>query len=359
MTNAATPAALGDERWPSSLETPTSADGELDGARYGFPGCRTIHIPASEVAEYDGRFEYWDGETGAAWVCEPTTIYHEAPSQRLAWLAKMIGAMRGSPIETFGTADLLQRDTRGQRKSILQADQMVYVHPRTNGPAGSVVEVGEDDLPDVVLEVDHTTDARRRKLGIYQRQRFPEIWVEVPEHRPASRPRSRLAGLTIHLLDPGHQDADANGYRNAGVSRAFPGWTAAEIHRALGEAEVSQETVAVLRRVGRTLGEWEGTSPDDDVFLREARRESREEGRLSGVVEGIVEGVAEGHLQGLRDNLGTMLTQKSVALSEQVEACLAAVTVEQGDAFIRAAMESRDEADFLRRARTIQRSVHK
>lgn len=48
--------------------------------------------------------------------------------------------------------------------------------------------VGEHDFPDVVLEVDHTTDVRRGKLGLYEAWGFPEVWVEVPDDRTAPRP---------------------------------------------------------------------------------------------------------------------------------------------------------------------------
>ncbi len=36
--------------------------------------------------------------------------------------------------------------------------------------------------------------------------------------------------------------------------------------------------MAVLRRIGRTLGEREGTSQDDEPFLRKEREQSRTEG---------------------------------------------------------------------------------
>ena len=65
--------------------------------------------------------------------------------------------------------DLLLRDERGEPRRIMQADESVYLHPahaRLPGPAAMVV--GEDDFPDVVLEVDHTTDARRGKLALYE-----------------------------------------------------------------------------------------------------------------------------------------------------------------------------------------------
>ena len=86
----------------------------------------------------------------------------------------------------------------------------------------------------------------------------------------ASR-RGLSPGLTIHLLERG-------GYVVAPHSRAFPGWSAAEIHTALNEEVLSVETSRVLRRVGRALGTREGTSPDDTPWLRMERQESRAEG---------------------------------------------------------------------------------
>ena len=110
-----------------------------------------------------------------------------------------------------------------------QPRQSVYLHPRrARLPGPSAMVVGENDFPDVVLEVDYSTDVRRGKLGLYESWGFPEIWVEVPDRRAPSRPRSRLVGLTIHVLEEGP-------YRESGESRAFPGWTAREIHTALNE----------------------------------------------------------------------------------------------------------------------------
>ena len=147
-----------------------------------------------------------------------------------------------------------------------------------------MLTVGEHDFPDVVLEVDHTTDARRRKLGQYEAWGFPEVWVEVPEADTPSRPRSLRSRLTIHLLEDGE-------YRESAQSRAFPGWTAAEIHAALNEPALSAQTSAVLERVGAVLGEREGTGPDDDPFLGSQRRLSHAEGRtdLSPDDRGAVE----------------------------------------------------------------------
>ena len=99
-----------------------------------------------------------------AWICEPTTPYHERPSRLLTRLAELIGRVRGSPIESYGSMDLLLRDAGGEPRRIMQADESVYLHPaqaRLPGPAAMVV--GEDDFPDVVLEVDHTTGRTPRQ----------------------------------------------------------------------------------------------------------------------------------------------------------------------------------------------------
>ena len=166
-----------------------------------FPGCRPIHIPRSGFADYDGRYEYWEARTETAWeVNEPTSPYHELPSQRLARLSARIAAVRGSPIETFGTSDLLVRDATGERLSILQADQILYLDPGRSQPLGHAVEIGQDVLPDVILEVDLTTDVRRGKLAIYESWGFPEVWVDVPDKRSLSTGRNRPSELTIYLL---------------------------------------------------------------------------------------------------------------------------------------------------------------
>ena len=143
--------------------------------------------------------------------------------------------------------DLLLRDEHGEPQFIMQADESLYLHPdRAKLPAAAMV-VGEDDFPDVVLEVDHTTDARRGKLSLYESWGFPEVWVDVPDALSPNRPRGLRPGMTIHLLEDGH-------YRVADESHAFPGWTAAEIHAALNEPAPSERTSAVLERVGGALG---------------------------------------------------------------------------------------------------------
>ena len=81
------------------------------------------------------------------------------------------------------------------------------------------------------------------------------------------RPKSRRSGLTIHVLEGGR-------YVEAPSSRAFPGWTAQEIHAALNEWEASLETVDVLRRVADEVAAAEGTGPDATLGRAGQLRES-------------------------------------------------------------------------------------
>lgn len=246
-----------------------------------FPGCEVVRIPRDEIEDHDGRVEYWDSRTETAMVdCEPTSPFHERPSQRLARLAERIAASRGSTIETFGTSDLVRVFADGRSRVLMQADQVLYLDPPTEAELGPKIDVDSDRLPDVVLEVDYSTDARRGKLPRYEAWGFREVWIHVLDERSANRPRSRPSGLTIQVQIDGR-------FSTAAESRAFPGWTAAEIHRALNEHTPSARTYAVLRRVGRVLGALEGTGPDDDPWLRQERGESRAEGRAEGVVAAV------------------------------------------------------------------------
>ena len=211
---------------------------------------------------------------------DPTGFAHEGPSQRLAGLAQLIAAVRGSPIECCGTMDLILRNERGERWRILQADQAVYLHPgRARRPHSAGMEIGVHDHPDVVLEVDNTTDVRRGKLGLYEEWGFPEVWVEVPARHTPGRPADLVPGLVIRLLEGGR-------YLTAPESRAFLGWTAEEIHTAMSEPELSAATSEVLTRVGRALGALGGTNPDHMPRLRAQRREARAEARASTLSRG-------------------------------------------------------------------------
>ena len=125
--------------------------------------------------------------------------------------------------------------------------------------------------------------------------------MDVPEAGYAvRRPAGLSPGLTIHRLERG-------GYVTATHSRAFPGWSAAEIHTALNEEVLSVETSRVLRRLGRTLGTREGTGPDDTPWLRMERQESRAEGRAEGERALLVRQAERRFGAGTAERLSTLL----------------------------------------------------
>ena len=308
--------------------------------RLEFPGCRPVRIARADIERCERRIEYWDAATETAMVCDPVSVYHEHAGQRLRELLTLIAQVRGSPIATFGAADLLLRDADGAWRRILEADQTVYLHPRTTRPQGARIEVGTDTLPDVVLEVDNTTDVRRGKLSLYESWGFPEVWVEVPEQSSPSRPAALRPGLTVHLLEEGR-------FRTAPASRAFSGWTAAEIHRALNEPELSDATMAVLRTIGRTLGAELGTGPDDDPLLRTERTESRAKGHAAGRAEARAATQREAVLQ--------VLQSRGLPVSAALSRHLTQLQGVSTAALVEAALHCHDEDDFLRRTRRQQR----
>ena len=214
-------------------------------------------------------------------------------------------------------------------------------------PAGRVIDVDEDTLPDVVLEVDHTTDVRRWKLKLYMECGFPELWVSVPDETSVRRP-----GLTIHLRE-------GDGYVASPESRAFPGWRVEEIHRALTEAPLTTRTWRALERVGRAMGAREGTRPDDDPLTRSLTASAREEGRAEGHTEGHAEGHAEGRASGCTAG---RLAERVAAVREVLRARGIEPDVDSGEepellavppleTVVAAALACTDEADFRRRLR--------
>ena len=322
-TAADTAATTADAR-PKDTENATPGDtGTTDyGSR--FPGCRPVRLLTDRLTDFEGRLEYWDARTKTAWVvAEPTGGIHEGTSRRLIHLAERIALVRGTPIGSFGSVDLLVRDARGAPERMMQADETLYLHPgRARLPRGSLV-IGEHDLPDVVLEVDHTTDVRPGKLPLYESWGFPELWVVVP---PAGARRQRPAGVTIHLLESGR-------YRSAAASRAFPGWTAAEIHTALTEPATTAPTWRALERVGRTLGAREGTGPGDTPLLRSLGEQAR----------------AEGQAEELAAIVRSTLRVRGIPVSDRFPGASAALAALPRDVLMAAALACVDEQDFRHR----------
>ena len=317
---------------------PVPAQGHSDAPRpapaaYGpadFPGCESFHLPASEVEHYEGRLEFWDGRTETAWkVCEPTSIQHEGPSRRLVEMATRVASLRGSRIACFGSADLLHLDAAGRKRWLMQADEVLYLRADRSRLYGPAINVDEDPLPDVVLEVDHTTDVRRRKLGIYKECGFPEIWVLVPWEASVRAP-----GLAIHVRRDG-------GYREEAQSRAFQGWRAEEIHRALTEEPLSEEAWRALERVALAMGAREGTSPEDDPLVRSVSRQAQARGHAQGRADGRI----QGRIEAVTATLRARGIEVSVGFTED-QGLFAEKSIEL---LMAAAVACTDEADFRRR----------
>ena len=240
---------------------PSLAELDFDGACY-----RRVRLTRDEISERDDRVEFWDGASQTAFEVRETSPHHERPAHLLAALAELVAGVRGKPIRCFGTMNLALPGEDGRPGRVMQADQSLYLHPeRSNLVGPTEMMVGDNHYPDVVLEVDHTTDVRRHKLELYEAWGFPELWVEVPDESP--RPRAQR-GTTIYVLEDG-------AFRVAATSRAFPGWAAEDIHIALNEPRLSEHTAAILERIGAVLGEREGSGPDDHPLLRSQRQRAR------------------------------------------------------------------------------------
>ena len=296
-----------------------------------FPGCVSFHLPASEVDHYEGRLEFWDGATETAWKIPETPIQHEWPSRNLTQESARLEMLRGSPILSLGSSDLVCPDASGRKRWLMQADEMLYLHPdrvRLQGPA---IYVDRDPLPDVVLEVDHTTDVRRRKLGIYEESGFPEIWVLVPWESSVRAP-----GLTIHVC---HGEE----YQEEAASRAISGWRAEEIYLALTESPLSETAWRALERVALAMGAREGTKPEDDPLMRSLSAGSREKEFAQGYREGLILGRIEAVAQ--------VLEARGIASALDAAEDRVLLGGLSSDALMAAALACTDEADFRKRIR--------
>ena len=314
-----------------------------------FPGCRRIRLTRDQYKDFEERLEFWDAASETVWVMAETPGgVHEGTAWRLAHLAERIALVRGAPIVSLGSVGLVVQEDDGRPARAMQADATLYLHPRRSRmPAGSLI-VGEHDLPDVVLEVDYTTDVRPGKLPLYEAWGFPELWVIVPPR--AKRKRRRPEGVTIHRLQSGR-------YRSLPESVAFPGWTAAEIHAALTERVPSAGTDRVLERVGRTMGAREGTEPDDTPLLRSLGSRARAEGLAAGRAEGLAAGRAEGLAAGRAEELGaavrSVLLARGIRMSDPDPVKAAASRGVPRDALLTAALACADETDFRRRVEAL------
>ena len=247
-----------------------------------FPGCDPASLAWEELEQFDGRIFFWDGDTDTAWTVRDGGPPHEMPVSALAEILTRISLERGSPIRNLGGVFMARFSPDGRPRRMMAADHTIYLQPTPWLVSRPAIVVGEDLLPDVVVEVDHTTDVRRRKLALYAAWGFPEVWVDVPDAPSPSRPSTLKVGTTIHVLENGR-------YREVLESRAFPTWKAVSIHAMINEAHLSDATLAELARVGRVLGAREGTTPNQDPQIGAHRREAYRHGRREGQARGLAE----------------------------------------------------------------------
>ena len=258
------------------------------------------------------------------WVCEPTTPYHEEPGAALPGLLTRIASVRGSPVKCYGTMDLMVRDRRGAPRRIMQADQSAYLHPSSAhlpGPAAMVV--GEHDFPDVVLEVDHTTDARRGKLEAVRGvglsrgvdSRAGPAGGEPPPAQGGGTDDPCVAGRRVR---GGEREPDV-----AGLDRSGDPPRLRRGHAFGGDP-------AGTRAGGLALGAREGTGPDDDPLLGAQRREAE----------------ARGRAEGRADSVRQILLSRGIAVSAAFPMRLPGLADLPKDRVIAAALACESEADF-------------
>lgn len=290
-----------------------------------FPGCVAVPMSAAQYEDGDGHVEFWDEAAGIAMVAaDAPSVGHEQPVGLLAGVVERIAQERGARIARFHALSMMRSGTRGYRRA-MEPDECLYVYPEhADLPATGWLTVGENDPPDVVVEIDHTTDVRRGKLKVYESWGFPELWVEVPDADPARSRRTQLSGLTVYVLNRDGR------YEVAPTSRAFPGWRAEEIHLAMNEPTITSHVNATLRRVGAELGARDGAGPDDDPLLAAHRRESRIQERVEFVRQ--------------------TLRARGVALSAEFPAasCRAALARASTAEIAAASLACRSEQDFER-----------
>jgi hypothetical protein len=211
----------------------------------------------------------------------------------------------------------------------MQPDRAIFLSPPAPRTERGSVHVGADALPDVALEVDHTTDALCGKLAVYHAWGFPEVWVEVPTPDPKKPtvPSRYPPALTIHRRR-------GSSYRKVRTSVAFPGWTAQQIHRALNEDDQSPNTAKDLMRVAAVLAERYRTAPDDAL-----RCDSQRDNQAASSVKGWEQSL----------ELVEILESRKITLTKDLAERFDTIARMPMPTLIRAAFHCGDAADLVGR----------
>ena len=303
-----------------------------------FVGCDAMPVNYGQymlLRQEKRRIELWDKNAGMAWeLRDGPTGMHEWPIYQLKEMMVLMAAVRGIAVPCYGSRGLALVDDNGQRLRVLHPDQSVYLHRPLSYDGHGDIPVRRCGFPDIVMEVDNTTDTRKGKLKLYEDMGVPELWIDVPElsldypgQKPPRRPRGLVPGLTIFLLQDGR-------YREHPASRALRGWKATEIHEGLNDLKgLSPRHCEVLAELGRHFGAITRTGPDDHPLMRMMRQESRDEGR------------AEGQATVVRQ----LLQHRGIALSPTFPTGIPNFAETPADALMDAAMSCINERDFQAR----------
>ena len=138
----------------------------------------------------------------------------------------------------------------------------------------------------------------------------------------------RAPGLAIHVRR-------GTGYQEEGASRAFPGWKAEEIHRALTESPLSETAWRALERTALAMGAREGTKPEDDPLTRSISLEAE----------------ARGRSEMLAANVLTVLKARGIAVALDLTEYRELFGAPSSETLVEAALVCTDVADFRRRIR--------
>ena len=98
----------------------------------------------------------------------------------------------------------MESDRDGRPRRVMVATRPSTCAREPWRPRDPAILRGEDPLPDVILEVDHTTDVRRNKLGLYEAWGLPGgVGRDARTSRRRSRPVGLRPGLTIRPPERG------------------------------------------------------------------------------------------------------------------------------------------------------------
>lgn len=178
--------------------------GWLPASALTFVGCETCRMTVAEYrALEDERIELFDFETARVWrVADGPEVPHEHPLTMFRKFVERVAMVRGAPIMLGGEAGLHLLDADRAQVRAMHPDEMVFLDPQRQDRIGSrYVWGGPQEHPDVVLEVDDTTDVRRSKLLVYADWGFPELWVGGSGGVLAEPPAGPAAG--VDDLSPG------------------------------------------------------------------------------------------------------------------------------------------------------------